>query len=326
MRKHNIAIMISGLALFGFVAARVDWNDMGHELQAIEIAIPILLVLGALRMALQTAAWSSVLRVHGIWANPATLVGARLASRGMGYLSVLGPFVSEPMRISLLEVRSREATAATLIDTGVYWVSSWFFTILGTAAAVHFHRGGNRLWALAMLIPLIIGAAFVMLGRKPVLPTLVRWLGNRCPSWLREGERVEAAIRDFQGRHPASVWRMFGLGFACQILMAAELIVIFWALRIPCHPGTILGLETASRVVKTLGGWLPARIGADESGMAAASLTFGLSSMTGLAIALSRRVRDLVEVAVGLGWLALRSHATQRRILCGHQMVSTTCA
>jgi hypothetical protein len=50
--------------------------------------------------------------------------------------------------------------------------------------------------------------------------------------------------------------------------------------------------------------WAPARIGADETGMAAAFLMFGLPSASGLTLALARRVRDLIEVLAGVGWLA----------------------
>ena len=317
MNKRNVAIMITGLALFGFVAAKVGWGDMVQQLHAVVLALPILLALSAARMGLQTTAWSGALRTHGIRARATNLIGARLASRAMGYLSVLGPLVSEPMRISLLEDRSRKATTASLVDTGVYWLSSWLFTIFGTICAIQFMSGGRRLWSLVMLAPLLVGAAFLMIRRKPALPAVVRMLGRRCPAWLREGERVETAIREFQDQHPACIRRMFACGIACQILMGIELVAIFWALRIPCHAGTILGLETASRVVKTMGGWLPARIGADESGMAAACLTFGLSSLTGLAIALARRVRDLTEAITGLCWLAWRSRSAQHQAEAG---------
>ena len=317
MKKRNAAVMITGLALFGFVAAKVGWGDIARQMQAVGTALPVLLAVSAARMALQTGAWSSALRTYGIRAKATTLIGARLASRGMGYLSALGPLVSEPMRISLLEDRSREATAATLVDTAAYWVSSWFFTIFGTVCAIHFISGGKRIWSLAVLVPLVVGAAFLIVHKKPVLPGLSRRLGARCPRCLREGEQVEAAIRDFQGRHPVCIRRMFACGLACQILMGAELFAIFFVLRIPCHPATILGMETASRVVDTMGGWLPARIGADESGMAAAALTFGLSSLTGLAVALARRVRDLTETVGGLCWLAWRSRSAQRRVQPG---------
>ncbi len=325
MKKQNVVIIVIGSALFSFVAAKMGWSDIARELPAVATAVPFLLVLSAVRMALQTAAWSSALRTHGIAANTTNLIGARLASKGMGYLSGLGPVVSEPMRISLLAERSREATAATLVDTSVYWVSSWFFMIFGTVCAIQFMSGGRRIWSLVTLVPLVIGAAFLMVRRKPALAGLVHALGNRCPAWLREGEKVEAAIRDFQAQHPACIRRMFGLGIACQMLMSVELFAIFLALRIPSHLGTILGLETASHVVETAGGWLPARIGADESGMAAASLTFGISSLTGLAIALARRVRDLTETVAGLCWLAWRSRSARQRVK-GGLLVPNACA
>ncbi len=100
---------------------------------------------------------------------------------------------------------------------------------------------------------------------------------------------------------------MFWMGIACQVLMVMEIAAIFWVLRMPIHCGMILALEAANRVVKAMGSWVPARIGADETGMAAAFLAFGLPSASGLALALARRCRDLLEVVIGFTWLALRA-------------------
>jgi hypothetical protein len=314
MKRTQAVIMMTGLALFGFVAAKLGWGQIAQQLKAVCTALPILLALSVLRMALQTSAWAQALRARGIRAGIVNLAGARLASRAMGYLSVLGALVSEPLRISLLEDHSEEAIAATLIDTSVYWVSCWVFTIFATVSAAQFMAGQRRVVSLATLVPLAAGAAFLVIRKRPILPGLLGRLGNRAPSWLRKGEQIETGIRDFQAQHPACIRRMFACGIACQILLGVELVAIFLALRIPCHASTILGLESASRVVRAMGGWLPARIGADESGMAAAALTFGLSSLSGLAIALARRVRDMAEALAGLSWLAWRTRAARALI------------
>jgi hypothetical protein len=42
------------------------------------------------------------------------------------------------MRISLLGEDPVEATEATLVATSFYWLSSWFFTIVGTLCALQF--------------------------------------------------------------------------------------------------------------------------------------------------------------------------------------------
>jgi hypothetical protein len=57
-------------------------------------------------------------------------------------------------------------------------------------------------------------------------------------------------------------------------------------------------------MVKMAAGWMPARIGADESGAAGAFLSFGLPAASGLTLALARRTRDLLASFIGLAWLA----------------------
>jgi len=233
-------------------------------------------------------------------------MGARTSSRGMGYLSVFGPLVSEPMRIGLLADHPG-VTAPTLIDSGVSWFSSGVITIVGclcAAESVGAHHHTQSLIALALAT--VIGMLLVARS-KPLLPALARRLGARTPAWLRQGEEVEVAIYDFRREHPGTVRSMFWLGLACQLLTAAEVVAVFWCLKMPIHAGMILALEAANRVVKAMGGWLPARLGADESGMAAAFVAFGLPSASGLALALARRSRDLIEVLIGFAWLARRS-------------------
>ncbi len=102
---------------------------------------------------------------------------------------------------------------------------------------------------------------------------------------------------------------MLWMDIACQFLLALEVATIFWCLKMPIHIGMQLALEAANRVVKAMGTWVPARIGADETGMAAAFLTFGLPSASGLALALARHSRDLLEVVIGFTWLAMRSRS-----------------
>jgi hypothetical protein len=88
------------------------------------------------------------------------------------------------------------------------------------------------------------------------------------------------------------------------VLMVAEVATILWFLKLPLHAGTIVGIEAASRMVKMAAGFMPARIGTDESGTAGAFLAFGLPAASGLALALARRTRDLLACFIGLTWLA----------------------
>jgi uncharacterized membrane protein YbhN (UPF0104 family) len=304
MNRKNLVIMAAGLALFAAVASRVGWRGMAADLKSVWVAVPILIGTGAARLVLQTWSWQCALRTAGIHAGMIRLMGARASSHGMGYLSVLGPLISEPMRISLLGTDAKAGTAATLVDTSVYWFSSGLVAILGSLCAVAYLGGHKHTGALVWLAMLTLGGLTAMARGKAMLPGLVGRLGRGAPAWLRGAQETEMALHDFRNAHPREVRAMFLLGLACQILMVMEVAVIFWTLRMPVHCGMLLALEAANRVVRAMGGWVPARIGADETGMAAAFVAFGLPSASGLALALARRSRDLLEVLAGFVWLA----------------------
>ncbi|HWC19461.1 MAG TPA: hypothetical protein VG498_20780, partial [Terriglobales bacterium] len=64
--------------------------------------------------------------------------------------------------------------------------------------------------------------------------------------------------------------------------------------------------------VKMMTGFVPARLGADESGAMSAFAASGLSPSFGLTLALTRRARDLSWALVGLAWLACKSQAAKQ--------------
>jgi len=312
MKKVNRIVVAVSVLVFGLVAVRVGRDGILRQVVAICSVFPLLLALSWLRTILQTLAWRKALRAEGIDAGFWELTVARVTSRGVGYLSVLGPVVAEPMRISMLRHRSEAATAATLIDTGVYWFSSGIFGVVGSFCALAL-MGGADLVPLVGLAAVTLAGLVLIARPKPVLPAFARLLGRRSPKLLQKGIEIEAAIRQFQVRHPGSIRSILLLDLASQVLIAGEVAAIFACFDIPFSAITILAVEAANRVVKAMGALIPARIGTDESGMAAAFLAFGLEPASGLALALSRRTRDLVESFIGIAWFSWRSRQPPAR-------------
>lgn len=152
-------------------------------------------------------------------------------------------------------------------------------------------------------VALLAFSLLFIAGRKPILSGIVRVLGPRCPRWLSRGEEIERSIRIYRFQQPALVARMFWVDAACQVFLIAEVIVVLWALRLPIHVVSVLGIEGLTRALKMLSGWLPARIGADEGGAISAFMVAGFSPVFGLTLALTRRTRDLLWSLCGLAWL-----------------------
>ena len=233
-------------------------------------------------------------------------MGVRLASQSMGYLTILGPVLSEPMKIKLLGTSTGPTVAATFLDNGVYWFTSVLVAILGIVSLflIAVHVAGSH-WAEAALV---LGSfVLVIKRREPILSGVVRVLGRHAPSWLARAEEFEASVRTYRLQQPALVKRMFWLDVACQILTASEVAVVLWSLHLPIHFLAVLAIEGVTRSVKLVSGFIPARLGSDEGGAVSAFALTGFSPALGLALALTRRVRDLLWSLIGISWLLWKS-------------------
>ncbi len=301
----RIGVLLTGLALFVFAIERTGSGSVFRELHAMSGAVVVIIALSVVRLLLQTQSWALALREDGVDSNTTELMFLRLASQGIGYLTVLGPAVSEPIKIKLLQHHRGSATTATLADTGVYWMSAGLVLISGSiAATVVFAHDRSA----SILLATLVAAGLYSLARlDAILAPLVSRLGKRAPGWLMKAAQIESEIHGFAETHPATIRRMFLLDLACQALLLGEVAIGLFSLQLPVRAGAVLSIEAAGRAVRLLAGWMPARIGADEGGAAAAFAALGFPSAAGLALALARRFRDMLASLIGLIWLALRT-------------------
>jgi hypothetical protein len=305
----RVGVLFTGVALLVLAIEGTGAGRVVRELHAMKGALVVILVLSLIRLLLQTESWALALREAGVDSNLRERLCLRLASQGIGYLTVLGPAASEPMKIKLLQHRRGSATVPTLVDTGLYWMSAGLVLIAGSIAAtvmLAHDRGAS------ILVAALVAAGLYFLGRpKAVLNPLVSRLGKVAPGWLAKAAQIESEIRTFATAHPGTIRRMFMLDLACQALLLAEVVVALYSLHLPLRTGPVLSIEAAGRLVRLLGAWMPARIGADEGGAVAAFAALGFPAAAGLALALVRRFRDMLASLIGLIWLAWRVRTTE---------------
>lgn len=303
MKKAHLGLACVAIALFVWVLAHVDLSLLVGQLRAMRIALPIVLALSIVRLLLQSTAWSAALKSEQVSVELPKLAGARLGGQSMGYLTVLGPVISEPLKIKLLGTPTEPTVTATFLDDGVYWFTSALLAIAGLVSLpfITAHGTAYHLVPATVVLTLML---FVITRRNPILSGVVRVLGKKAPSWLAHAERFESSIRRFRVNQPALVRRMFWIDVACQALIASEVVVVLWSLHLSIHFFTILVIEGVTRGLKMLSGWIPARLGSDEGGAISAFALSGFSPMLGLALALTRRVRDLLWAFIGIVLLA----------------------
>jgi glycosyltransferase 2 family protein len=302
---HLIAPVVAAVA-FAWVIAHVGLPTLMGQVKAMRVALPLVLALSLFRLFLQTTTWSASLKGEDVSVGITKLVGVRLAAQSMGYLTVLGPLISEPMKVKLLGTSSEPTITATFLDDGVYWFTSALLAIAGIVSlplvAVH----GTAYHSIPAV--LVLGFAVLIIRRHtPILSGVVRALDTRRPTWLARAEHIEASIREYRLNQPTLVRRMFWVDIACQVLLAAEVVVVLLSLHLPVHFGAVLAIEGMTRTFKMISGWIPARLGSDEGGAISAFALTGLSPLLGLSLALTRRFRDLLWALIGILWLAWNS-------------------
>jgi hypothetical protein len=306
MKRVQMIIGCAALVLFPWVLTHIGAATMLAQLKAMRVALPIVIALSVLRLFLQSFTWSASLQGENVAVDRRTLMGVRIASQSMGYLTVLGPALSEPLKIKLLGTSSERTITATFLDTGVYWFTSILVAIVGIVCLPLFASHGSAYkWIPAVLM--LAFAVFAITRRSSILADVVRVLGKHAPSWLTRAEKWETSIRRYRFDQPALVNRMFWAGMACQLLIVLEVVVVLRSLHLPIHFVAIMAIEGVTRALKLASGWVPARIGADEGGAISAFSIVGLSPMLGLSLALTRRARDLIWVLTGILWLAWSS-------------------
>jgi hypothetical protein len=318
INKTNLLLAVVGVALLGWVIVHAGPSVIMHQLKALRVALPIIVVLSLARLFLQTFSWSAALKSEGVNVGIPRLIGIRLASQGMGYLTVFGPVISEPMKINLLRTPVAPTATATFLDNGVYWFTA---ALVGIAGCIAISLMKARGAASTLVFCAVFALIMVFIARrKAVLSIVAGRLGQRSPSWLNHGAKIESAIREVRAQKPELVGQMFWLDLACQLLLVAEVAVVLWSLRLPFHVLTVLAIEGLTRGVKMMTGFVPARLGADEGGAMSAFAASGLSPALGLTLALTRRARDISWALVGLAWLAWKSqspaaHTTEGKAL-----------
>jgi hypothetical protein len=312
VRRLNTIFVALGLGVFLAVVAKIGWATVLYQLRAAWITVPALVGLSVLRLLLQTQSWRLALRDEGVSRSVGELVGIRLASQGMGYLSVLGPALSEPMKVKLLGNQWENSARATIVDSGLYWLSCIVVGLVGCVAATIVLAKSQYAGTLLATASFFLLVAALLFTKKPLLSSVVSLCGRRAPSWLNKGANLEKQIREFRKRHPKTMRSMLCMNTACQALAIAEAVIVMFHAKLPVHILTVLGIEAFTRVTKMTTGWIPARMGADESGAVAAFVAFGFAPAAGLMLALARRMRDLLWCAVGLTWLAWKSQQMKK--------------
>ena len=299
-----------GVVLFVVTLFTIDLDETVASAARLGLALPVILVPGAVWHVLRTWGWSISFPDD---ARPAftRLFRVRLAADAVGFFTVRG-VTSEPLKVVLLIDRCRPevTTAAFAVERTAFAVMNMLISGLISFFALR-HLAMPRAWG-TVFTAIVIGGVIVL----PLLALFARratgdFLGRLVTAIDRStGRRLEAsrAIRFLlgvedvvlellRGDRRRLVWLMV-LPVAGYALMVAEILLVFWAIGMPIGLMEVMAIETFARLASVASAMIPANAGALEASNAGVVTALGLAG--GGSLALARRVRALLWAGLGL--------------------------
>jgi putative membrane protein len=305
VNRIGLLLAAAGLAFALWIIAEQDFDAVSTLLAAAGVGLILQAFTHVPAMVLNAHAWSllmpgaqrpSLLRMtQGVWLResingllPVGRVGGELACyrvlRGWG-------------------VGVAPAAGGLMMDVALSLVSQLVFALLGIGLLA---AGGAVGWfglVLALGLGFGCAAAFIAAQRLALFSRVVGALNkvasDRLSVFAEHSVRIDRYVRRAWTR-PRAVACSFAWQFAAWIAGALE---IYVALRLLGHPVTLaeaLVIESLIQAVSSAAFLVPGALGVQEAGFIGIGALLGIDPATSAALAVTRRIRDIVLYVPGL--------------------------
>ena len=301
-----------GLGLLGYLVFRTGPGVVWKQLQAVGWGLALIIILGGFSQFIKTCAWRQAFtcNISGLsWSR--SFVG-QLISDALGQFGVAGKVLGEGTRISLLgsTVPVSSGLSAGAIDGGLHSFSALVVTVLGITATLMLGPVSVRWRVYAVLLisvlaSVVILAAVAIARRWPLMGNAIRAIGRlpRLQNWVSAKQPIidsaEYNLLHFHREAPAAFWATLIFNLLWHMLAVLEVYIILRFMGAGFTLGGAFIVEGLTKVINLVGALNPGNFGTYESGSMLIAKMFGVTSTTGLTLALCRRARTVFWAGVG---------------------------
>jgi hypothetical protein len=306
MSRLGLLLALAGLAGAVWLISQQDLTEIrallhmagfGLLLAALTHILPMVLNAEAWRVLLPGRRRPGLLALTGlVWIRESVnglLPVARIGGEIAGYRLLRGAGVAVPA-----------AAGSLLADVAISVISQLVFALLGLALLAWAGAGiGWGAIGLAMVVGLAAAGGFILAQRADLLSRLAALLNGvaagRFTVFAQQSRRIDTLTR--------RLWRVrraIGLCFLWQLVGwiagAVEVWVALYFLGHPVGVAEALAIEALVQAVSSAAFLVPGALGLQEAGFLGIGLLLGLPAEVATALAIARRIRDLVIYLPGL--------------------------
>jgi hypothetical protein len=174
---------------------------------------------------------------------------------------------------------------------------------------------------LLLTVPLTLGLREILFGVLLVLGVVIAgafrvlagtWKAERGerPPWRARLASLRDSVLAFSAGHPTRLWRIFGLDLLFQAVAVMEVfLTLRWLLPTPPTIAQAVMFSALDRAIIIAFKFVPFRLGIDEMFSGGMATWLGWPNLTGVTLALIKKVRSIAWVGVGL--ILIAAHPSQ---------------
>jgi uncharacterized membrane protein YuzA (DUF378 family) len=301
-----------GLGLLGYLVFRSGPGAVWKQLQAVGWGLALVILLGGLSQLAKTCAWRKAFTCDITGLSWSRSFVAQLISDGIGQFGVAGKVVGEGARVSLLgrAVPLSNTLSAGAIDGALHAFSAVVVTVLGISAVLMIGPVSVR-WRvyagllIAVLLSAVILAAIALRNRWQLVGHATRAIGRlpRLHTWVSDKQPIIDSAEDnllsFRDEAPGAFWATLIFNLLWHMLAVLEVYIILRFMGAGFTVGGAFIVESLTKVINLVGALNPGNFGTYEGGSMLIAKMFGVTSTTGLTLALCRRARTVFWAGVG---------------------------
>ncbi len=301
-----------GLGLLSYLVFRTGPGVVWKQLQTVGWGLALIIILGGFSQFIKTCAWRQAFTCDIGQLSWSRSFIAQLISDAIGQFGVAGKVVGEGTRISLLgsTVPVSNSLSAGAIDGGLHTFSALVVTVLGISATLMLApvSASWRVYAvllITVLVSVVILAAVALRNRWQLVGNATRAIGRlpRIHAWVSEKQPIVDSAEDnllrFRDEAPAAFWATLIFNLLWHMLAVLEVYIILRFMGAGFTVGGAFIVEGLTKVINLVGAVNPGNFGTYEGGSMVIAKMFGVTSTTGLTLALCRRARTIFWAGVG---------------------------
>lgn len=314
-RLLSIVSLLLGIALFVYLLRQTGTAEILARVRALGMGFLLLLALSAVRHLVRAYAWLRCMGDDDRSVGLGAVLRARLAGEALADLTAAGPALGEPIKLAHLRGRVRLASLASslAVENLTYAISSGLLVVSGLLTLLAVFVIGDQLrlvsWVAILLVSLTLVGLLLGLARRWPLASML-WTAvvggfPRFAPLLPKLRELETNVFAFYHQRRGDFLVVACCNFLFHLAGVVEIYVTLQLIGVSATFVTAFILEAANRVINIVFAFVPAMIGVDEAGTGLLAQALGLGTSTGVTLAIIRKARMLVWIAVGLFFLAI---------------------